>query len=195
MPPNTFPGPISINVSAPFSISVCILCSHITGERNAFHVCTLSPALPFALFDRSVSHATELSQYNGNVVFEGIKECAKKCLEEGIPVGLGTDTGCPFITHYDMWRELNYFHKFCNVSEKFALYTATKRNAEIAGLGNETGSVEAGKCADLIVTKENPLENLQALRNVKMVMARGILYKDPKVKKMPEVEKELDKFV
>ena len=164
-------------------------------EHNAFHVCTLSPALPFALFDRSVSHATELSQYNGNIVFEGIKDCAKKCLEEGIPVGLGTDTGCPFITHYDMWRELNYFHKYCNVTEKFALYTATKRNAEIAGLGNETGTVEAGKCADLIVTKENPLENLQALRNVKMVMARGILYKDPKVKKMPDVERELDKFV
>ena len=164
-------------------------------ERNACHVATISPALPFALFDREVSHATELSQYNGNVVFEGIIDCAKKCLEEGIPVGLGTDTGCPFITHYDMWRELNYFHKYCDVSKKFALYTATKRNAEIAGLGDVTGTVEAGKCADLIVTEGNPLEDLTVLRNVNMVMARGILYDEPKVKKMPEVEKELDKFI
>lgn len=164
-------------------------------EKKAFHVATISPALPFALFDRKVSKATELSQYNGKIVFDGIIKCAEKCLEEGIPVGLGTDTGCPYITHYDMWREINYFHKYCNVSEKFALYTATKRNAELAGIGDITGTVEKGKCADLIVTDGNPLEDLAVLRNVKLVMARGILYDHPQVKKIAEAERELDKFL
>ncbi len=164
-------------------------------ERGAYQVATISPALPFALFDRAVSGATEISQFNGKIVFDGIIECAKACLENDIPVGLGTDTGCPFITHYDMWREVVYFHKYCGVSEAFALYTATRRNAEIAGLGELTGSVEAGKCADLIVTKENPLDDLRALRRVDMVMARGNLIREPKVKKMPEVERELDKFL
>lgn len=111
-------------------------------ETGACHVATLSPALPYALFDRSVSHVSEMEQYNGNVVFEGIISCAKTCLEYNIPVGLGTDTGCPFTTQYDMWREVNYFHKFCNVSNTFALYTATKRNAQLAGLGDQTGSIE-----------------------------------------------------
>ena len=64
-------------------------------ERNAALVTTLSPALPFALFDREVSHATELSQYNGDIVFRGIIDCAKACLDVGITVGLGTDTACP----------------------------------------------------------------------------------------------------
>lgn len=164
-------------------------------QRNAALITTLSPALPYALFDLSVSHATELSQYNGKIVFDGIIDCSKKCLENDIPVGLGTDTGCPFITHYDMWRELVYFHKYCGVSNKFALYTATKRNAEIARIDDVTGTVEAGKCADLIVTDGNPLEDLTTLRDVKMVMARGNLIRDPKVKKYENVERELDKFI
>lgn len=164
-------------------------------ERGASHVATISPALPFALFERSISHASEMAQYNGQIVFDGIIGCAKTCLENGIPVGLGTDTGCPYITHYDMWREVYYFQKYCGVSNAFALYTATKRNAQIAGVGDITGSIEAGKCPDFIVTKENPLEDLKALRNITMVVARGNIIRDPKVKKMPEVEAELDKYL
>lgn len=164
-------------------------------EKKAVHVATLSPALPFALFDREVSHCSEMAQYNGKVVFDGIVNCAKQCLANGIPVGLGTDTGCPFITHYDMWRELYWFHKFCGVSNQFALYSGTKHNAELLNLGDVTGSIEPGKCADFIVTKENPLENLQALRKLELVVARGKQYHNPTVKKMPQVEKELDRFL
>ena len=136
-----------------------------------------------------------MEQYNGQIVFDGIVECAKACLENDIPVGLGTDTGCPYITHYDMWRELNYFHKYCGVSNRFALYTATKRNAQIAKIDSITGTIEKGKCADLIVTKENPLDSLQALRHVDLVFARGRIVSSLKVKKMEEVEVQLDRFL
>ena len=164
-------------------------------EHNAALVATLSPALPFALFDRSVSNATELSQYNGTVVFEGIIDCAKKCLEAGVSVGLGTDTGCDFVTHYNTWMELQLFHKYCGVSNAFALYTGTKKNAEIAGIGDVTGSIEPGKCADMIVTAKNPLDDLSALADVELVMARGRLYEHPKVKKIEKVEREMGKCV
>lgn len=164
-------------------------------EKGACQIATLSPALPFALFDRSISHVSEMEQYNGTVVFEGIIECAKACLANGVPVGLGTDTGCPYITHYDMWRELQYFHKYCGVSNAFALHTATQINAELAGIGAETGTIEAGKCADLVVTRENPLEDLSALRNISLVVTRGKPIQDPQVKKMAEVEAELDKYL
>ena len=164
-------------------------------ERNACLVSTISPALPYALFDREVSYASELEQYNGNVVFEGILACAKACMENDIPVGLGTDTGCPFMTHDCMWREVYNFHKFCGVSNAYALYTAAKRNAELVGLGNVTGSIAPGKCADMIVSRENPLEDLTTLRNLSMVISRGKLYDAPKVKKMANVERELDKFL
>ena len=80
------------------------------------------------------------------------------------------------------------------MSNAFALYTATLNSAVMAGIGDATGSVEAGKCADLIVTKNNPLDDLRALRNVDLVMARGRLYNNPKFKMKNIVTKELDKF-
>ena len=112
-------------------------------ERGTFLCTTLSPALPYALFDRSITHATEVEQYNGNVVFEGIIDFAKAAIENDIPVVLGNDVGCPWITQYDFWRELYYFHKYVGVSNQFALYTATSRSAEMAGIGGITGTIEA----------------------------------------------------
>ena len=164
-------------------------------ERGAFQVSTISPAVPYALFDRSVSSATYEQQENGKVVFEGIVALAKACLENDIPVGLGTDTGCPFITHYDMWRELCYFVKFCGVTPAFALYSATLLNAQLAGVGHLTGSIEKGKAADLIVCAADPLEDLTALRQLDMVIKDGWRIDHPAVKKMPQVERELDKFL
>ncbi len=164
-------------------------------EKNAAHICTISPALPFALFDPSVSHADDTARYNGKIVFDGIIACARACLEQGIPVGLGTDTGCPYVTHYDMWRELYYFHRYCGVTNKFALHTATQINARIAGLEHVIGTVTPGKCADLIVTEDNPLTNLAALRDVKLVMARGKLIRNPRVKVCEQARQELDNFL
>ena len=164
-------------------------------ERGAAQVATLSAAVPYARFDRSVSKATEMEQYNGEVVLEGIIECAKACLAAGIPVGLGTDTGCPYITHYDMWRELNHFVKYCGVTPAFALYSATKLNARLAGIGDVTGGVEIGKQADLIVCTDDPLKSPSALRTLDMVVKGGYRINKPQVKKMPEVERELDNFL
>ncbi len=164
-------------------------------DRGAFQISTISPALPYALFDRNISHATHEQQENGKVVFDGIVSMAKACLAAGIPVGLGTDTGCPYITHYDMWRELHYFVKYCGVTPAFALYSATLLNAQLAGIGDRTGSIEKGKSADLIVCKENPLQSFSALRTLSMVVKEGYRIENPIVKKMPEAERELDKFL
>ena len=164
-------------------------------ERGAFLCTTISPALPYALFDREITHASEVEQYNGNVVFEGIIACAKAALENGIPVVLGNDVGCPWITQYDFWRELYYFHKYVGVSNAFALYTATARSAELAGLGDVTGTLEAGKAADMIVTAKNPLDDLRALRKVEMVVTRGRVIAHPAFRHRKNVEAELDKFL
>ena len=164
-------------------------------EHHAFQVSTISPAVPYALFDRSISHATYEQQENGKVVFDGIIAMAKACLENGIPVGLGTDTGCPYITHYDMWRELCYFVKYCGVTPDFALYSATLGNAQLAGIDGETGSIQPGKCADMIVCAADPLADLTALRTLDMVIRSGYRVAHPQVKKMENVERELDKFL
>ncbi len=163
-------------------------------ERGAVDICTISPAVPYTLFPLEESHAVPAAKVNGKVVMDGIIACAKACLDAGIPVGLGTDAGCPFITHYDMWREVDYFAKYCEVSADFALHTATLGNAQILGLGDETGSLEAGKSADLIVCEANPLEDFAALRTLTYVMCRGKLTKHPRPKRMRKVEQQLDRY-
>ena len=164
-------------------------------ERHAFLTTTLSPALPYALFPREVSHASDTERYNGRIVFDGIRDCAIAALENGIPVALGNDVGCPWVTQYDFWRELVYFRKYTVVSNDFAIHTATLNNALLAGIGDITGSLEEGKCADLIMVEENPLDDLKALRKVRLVMAGGRLYDRPHVKRNPVVDKELDKYL
>ena len=164
-------------------------------ERRAVDICTISPAVPYTLFDLTESHAQPVAKKNGKIVMDGMIECAKTCLENDIPVGLGNDVGCPFIVHYNFWRELCYFHKYVGASNADTLYTATLGNAKIAGIDNETGSIEEGKCADLIVVTGNPLEDLSVLRHISMVMTKGTLIMNPKVKPMAGIDELLDKYM
>lgn len=163
-------------------------------KSGAVHVLTFSPSIPLCKFDLSVSGGTPLHKINGEVVFDGMADCARKCLDNGITVGLGTDTACPFTTHYDMWRELNYYHNFMGADNAFAIHTATAINARIAGVDDITGTVEIGKSADFLVVENNPLENLEALRTPGEVYMRGKRIRHPKNKKYAYVEEELDKY-
>ena len=97
-------------------------------ERNAAVVTTLSPVIPYAMFDPSVFAFPEAARHAGRTVLEGNIECARECLKNGIPVGLGNDVGVDFVTHYDFWRELVYFKKYCGVSSAFASLTITEDN-------------------------------------------------------------------
>ena len=162
-------------------------------ERNASLITTISPAIPLAKFDESITHATELTKYNGNIVFEGIVSASIACLENNIKVGLGTDTACPFVTHYDTWRELAYFIKYVKNDNKEAIYHATLGNAIIAGIDQETGSVEENKSCDLLIVDKNPLDDITALRQPYMVVFKGNIIKKPKIRKFKYVENELDK--
>ena len=164
-------------------------------DRNAAAICTLSPAVPYALLDTSESHATQTAKDNGRIVMDGIIDCAKTCIENGIPVGLGSDVSCPFVVHYNFWRELVYFSRYIGRPAREALHRATLGNAVIAGIDKETGSIEPGKCADMIVVKDDPLKDLSSLRNVSMVIARGNLIRRPKHKRMREIDALLDRYM
>lgn len=163
-------------------------------KNNSVMVCTISPALPMAKFERETLGISEAVQYNSNIVYNNMIIGSKTALENGITVGLGTDTGCPYTTHYNMWRELHYFEKNVGVTPEFALYTATLNNAKILGIDNITGSIEVGKCADMLISNSNPLDDFRALSQPYIVVARGKIYKKPKIKKYEKCEEELDKY-
>ena len=164
-------------------------------STGAALIATLSPAVPFAVMDQAVTGLSDMDLLNGKALFRNMIDCIRACLDAGIPIGLGTDTGCPFITHYDTWRELWYLWKLCGVSPAFAIHTATEQNAKLAGLDKVTGTVEPGKCADFMVVASNPLDDLTALQNPTEVICRGRLIHNPKIKRMAFVEEQLSKVM
>lgn len=163
--------------------------------RPASLTCTISPALPFVKLPAEKTRSTDMQKANADIVCAGIIRCAREALDAGIPVGLGTDSSCPYVTQYDMWREVAYFAKYVGVGNAFALHTATQVNAELLGLGDTTGTIERGKDADIIVVEQNPLEDLSALAHVKHVMARGHLVRGLRVKRLASLDAELDRIM
>ncbi len=164
-------------------------------ERNAALICTISPALPLSELDASVTMLSPMAQINSRIVADGVISGAKTAVANGIPVGLGTDASCPFVSQYNTWAELYWFAKYVGVSNAYAIFCGTLQNARILGIDDETGSVEEGKAADLIVVKDNPLDDLRALRNVEMVACGRRLIRDPQVKKIPVIEEQIDRLL
>lgn len=161
-------------------------------DKGAIDVLTISPSLPLATFDPTITKLDEMCIYNSNYLKDGMINGAKKCLEEDVTVGLGTDASCPFVTPYDMWREVYYFAKYAGVSNTFALHTATLVNAKILGLDKEIGSIEVGKRADIIVCDNDFLKDIKELKNLSMVIKNGVIYKNVRIKKNRYIESKLD---
>ena len=59
-----------------------------------------------------------------------------------------------------------------------ALVAATRNAAELCGVGKDLGTVETGKLADLIAVKENPLEDVNNLRRLLLVIKEGRVVSD-----------------
>lgn len=161
-------------------------------KNHSSLICTLSPAIPLAKFSPNKTKLNELCVYNANVVLENMISGVNTALENNIPVGLGTDSSCPFVTQYDMVRELMYFVKYANVSNKKALCHATHINAKIINIDSFTGSIEVGKSADMLIMNDNPCEDLNALKKLDYVISQGRIFKDPIPKINSKIEKELD---
>lgn len=164
-------------------------------ENNSAFIVTTSPALPLAKLSPDITKLNEMCVYNSNVILDGMVKGAKEALKNNIPVGLGTDASCSLVTPYDMWREIYYFAEFYDVSNAFAIHTATLKNAQILGIDDITGSIEIGKQADLIVVEDNPLENLKALKTVDMVMIGGKIIDSPKYERNELLDEWLDSLI
>jgi imidazolonepropionase-like amidohydrolase len=56
------------------------------------------------------------------------------------------------------------------------LKAATINGAKALGVSNKLGSIEAGKLADMVVVKGNPLEDIKTARNIRVVVKNGVVY-------------------
>jgi imidazolonepropionase-like amidohydrolase len=98
----------------------------------------------------------------------------KKMKQAGVLIGCGCDAGMPFMYFGGNYREYEIFQRlgFSNID---ILRSATINNAKILLIGDQTGSLETGKYADMVVLDKNPLEDIRALRKTHMVFKQGDL--------------------
>ena len=113
----------------------------------------------------------EIAKRTHQQVYQNIKLAFKK----GVKFGLGTDDfGWP--AEYSA-KEFEEYLKI-GMTPMQAILCATKVNAEILRKEKEIGSVEAGKLADIIAVKGDPLKDISELQRVKFVMIGGKIIKN-----------------
>ncbi|MGF9698540.1 amidohydrolase family protein [Paenibacillus sp. MABNR03] len=153
---------------------------------------TFLAAYPSALLDTSVTKVSATVKENSRLVYTSMLKGAKQAIENDITIGLGTDAAMSYVTHYDMWREMDYYIKQTSLNNKQLIDMVTRTNAKILGIEDVTGTVDIGKQADLIVLDQSPLENIEALSDVRMVMVKGNLIQTPSVTSIQEVDDVLN---
>jgi imidazolonepropionase-like amidohydrolase len=105
---------------------------------------------------------------------DGAAQNARRYADAGGIVSIGTDFGCcnqvagiePYLT------EVRFLNQ-AGMTPMQIITAATRNGALLAGLGDETGTIEAGKRADIIILDGDPLQDLDALRNVRTVVLAG----------------------
>jgi len=90
-------------------------------------------------------------------------------------IALATDAGN--FPHGDNARDLVEYVKR-GIPESFAIQAATVNAAEMLGLTESVGTLQAGKRADLIATSGSPLQDISELTRVRFVMRAGVVYLD-----------------
>jgi len=91
---------------------------------------------------------------------------------EGVPIVAGTDQAVP---GFSVYHELELYVQ-AGFTPMEALQAATLVPARAMKVESDSGSLEAGKRADLDVLDANPLADIHNIRTVRSVVANGVLY-------------------
>jgi len=101
----------------------------------------------------------------------------KHAMQAGVKIALGTDAAV--YPHGLNAHELDVYVNQMGMAPLTALQTATVNAADLMGWTAKTGTLEAGKWADMIAVDRNPLDDVRVLQDVKFVMKAGVVYKGP----------------
>jgi imidazolonepropionase-like amidohydrolase len=93
---------------------------------------------------------------------EAHRESFRKAVRAGVRIAMGTDAGTPFNRHGQNAEELALMVE-CGMSPADALVAATRNAAELLDIFADTGTVEPGKAADLLILDGDPLADIRVL--------------------------------
>src|SRR3984893_17298558 len=94
---------------------------------------------------------------------------------KGVKIGFGTDAAV-----YQHGRNAEEFHLMVDLGMKpvDALRSAALPDAELLGLQDKIGTLDAGKLADIVAVPGDPLENIRQTEKVFFVMKEGVIYRN-----------------
>lgn len=132
-------------------------------------IAKIPPELAQQLTD--VSPPNEYSEI-GEKIFEKNVAIVGALHRAGVPIVAGTDQAVP---GHSLHREIELYVQ-AGFTPMEAIQAATIVPARVMGLEKDTGTVEKGKRADLILIDGNPLEDIRNTRNVEYVFTNGSMY-------------------
>ena len=100
------------------------------------------------------------------------REAFRLALETGVPLAAGTDCGAPGHPHGTLPEELRVMVD-AGATPLEALRYGPSAAAVVLGLAEEVGTLEPGKKADLLAVGGDPLRDVGALRDVRLVLRDG----------------------
>jgi len=104
-------------------------------------------------------------------IIRGIREAHRS----GVKIALGTDAGFLFnFPGYSSHLEMELLAK-AGLSPMEVIVSATRKGAEMLGADDLFGTIEVGKCADLIILNANPLDDIRNTRTIEGVIKDGRL--------------------
>jgi imidazolonepropionase-like amidohydrolase len=134
----------------------------------------LVPTLVVTDVNRTLEGLTPLQRERQDHIERTHRRSTETAVRLGVPLATGTDTGEVGVTADMVWREIALLHEH-GASPMAAIQAATSSAARLLGLGDEIGTVEPGRRADLVLVDGDPLADLGRLVDPALVMQAGRL--------------------
>jgi imidazolonepropionase-like amidohydrolase len=106
----------------------------------------------------------------------------KRAYQAGVTIAFGTDVMAGMSGETRGTLSIGYIDSFveAGVPNKDILRALTINAARLLGVEKQRGALALGMYADIIAVPENPLDNIQTLKQVSFVMKNGKVYKPEK---------------
>ena len=108
---------------------------------------------------------------------ESMNSMMSRAIAKGVIIGLGTDASV-----YPHGRNAEEFRQLVEMGMKplDALKAGTSINSRLLGISAETGTLEAGKLADIVAVPGDPSVDIRQAEKAFFVMKQGIVYRNDK---------------
>lgn len=159
-------------------------------KMNVWENKTLLKYTPRYVVDTRSRHRMKIPEEeykNGHILSS---ETVTALAKEGVKVNLGAHGQLQGLgAHWELWMLQQG-----GLSNHEALKAATINGADYIGAGDEIGSLEKGKLADLIILDKNPLEDIKNSNSVIYTMVNGRLYDVDTMNEIGNYDKKRSKF-